>query len=74
MAKLFVVPNEPVTEAEPNQEADAIGESLELSGDVKVDTETALRALAFLIEFIDEAGPDELRRCADEIRSSRVQQ
>ena len=70
--KPFIVPKEPVEQSV--QQEEETPEPLEISGDVRADTEGALRALAFLIEFLDEVGPDELRRCADEIHASRVQQ
>ena len=71
--KPFIVPKEPI-EQSAEQEEMAESEPLELSGDVNADTETALRVLAFLIEFLDATGPDELRRSADEIRAFRVRQ
>jgi hypothetical protein len=69
MAKLFVVGKGPVEQSEQQEDTGPIG----MSGDTNADTETALRALAFLIEFLDQVGPDELRRCADEIQALRVQ-
>ena len=72
MAKLFVVSKEQVVQSE--QPEGATPEPLELSGNVSADTETALRALAFLLEFLECMGPDELRRTADEIRAFRVRQ
>jgi hypothetical protein len=71
MTKLFVAGKEPVEQSKQREET---REPLGLSGDVKTDTETALRALAFLIEFLNEMGPDELRAAAAEIHAFRIQQ
>ncbi|HEY6443367.1 MAG TPA: hypothetical protein VIY66_08520 [Candidatus Acidoferrales bacterium] len=72
MAKLFIVGQQPIEPEETPPETDE-PETYEVCGDANADTETALRALAFLMEFLDEVGPDELRRCADEIRALRPQ-
>jgi hypothetical protein len=71
MAKLFIVPKGPIEQSEQQSE---MAEPMGLSGDVKADTEKALRALAFLLEFLDYMGPDQLRSCADEVRAFRMQQ
>lgn len=68
MANLFVVQKHEERAAEP----EFTPEPLELSGDTKADLETALRALAFLMEFIEVVGPEQLRRSADEIHAFRV--
>jgi hypothetical protein len=71
MAKLFIVPKGPIEQSEQQAETP---ETMGLSGDVKADTEKALRSLAFLLEFLDCMGPAALRSCADEVRAFRVQQ
>jgi hypothetical protein len=72
MAKPFVVPKQPIQQ---HPEPEGIeSEVFELSGDVKKDLETALRAVAFLLDFVDSVGGAEgLRTCADEIGRSEVQ-
>ena len=60
MAKLFIVGQGPIEPEETQPETD------------ESDIETAFRALAFLMEFLDQVGPDELRRCAEEIQAHRV--
>lgn len=73
MAKLFVVPKQPVEqppELEPTET-----EMFELSGEVKLDLELALRCVGFLLDFVDSVGgADGLRTCADEIHSFRAVQ
>jgi hypothetical protein len=70
MPKLFVVPKQPI--APGDSEPDEIEEeSFVLSGDVKTDLETALLAVAFLLDFVDCVGSDGLRCCANEIREFR---
>ena len=70
MPKLFVVPKQPINpgDTEPDELEE---ESFELSGDIKADLETALLAVAFLLDFVDSVGPDGLRCCANEIREFR---
>jgi hypothetical protein len=64
MAKLTIVGKQP---AEGLQEPASEPGFLEVSGDTRRDLETALRAFAFLIDFVKEVGSDELRNCADEV-------
>jgi hypothetical protein len=67
-AGLFLVTPENAAQCkEPNEDQEISGETLN-------DTETAIRALAFLIDFVNSVGTDELRRCADQIRSFREPQ
>ena len=72
MAQLFVVPKQPVeqvAEVEESEETDAF----ELSGDIKADIATALRAYAFLLDFIDSiGGSDGLRATAEQIRKCEL--
>lgn len=67
MAELFIVPRQPVEQtAEPGEIEE---EDFRVSGEVKQDLETALRAIAFLFDFVDSVGgADGLRACADDIR------
>lgn len=66
MAKPFVVPKRPIQQHPEPEEIES--EVFELSGDVKTDLETALRAVAFLLDFVDSVGgAGGLRACADEI-------
>jgi hypothetical protein len=46
-------------------------EPLTVTGNVSADLETALRATAFLIEFIERLDPEDLQRCADAVREFR---
>ena len=64
MAHLFIVGKEPLDQVSEIEEE----EVFELSREVKVDLETALRAVAFLVDFIDSVGGSGgLRECADEL-------
>jgi hypothetical protein len=72
MSRLFVVPKQQVEQSRETEETGP--ELFGVSGDTGADLETALRTLAFLMEFIEVVGPDELRRCADEIHAFRVRQ
>lgn len=68
-AGLFVVSKQGPPVAQPEQsEADP----LRVTGDTKADLVTALRALAFLMSFLEAIGPEELRRTADDIEASEV--
>lgn len=67
MAELFVVSKRPIEPSTEPEETES--DVFELSGDVKADLETALRALAFLLDFVDSVGGAEgLRCCANDIR------
>lgn len=71
MAQLFVVPKQPVQvdEIEDSEESDVF----ELSGDMQADLATALRAYAFLLDFIDSVGgSDGLRATAEQIHNIQV--
>jgi hypothetical protein len=66
MAELFVVskqekPDEPVEESE----------DFELTGDTALDLETALRAIAFLYDWVISIGPEGIAECADSVRAFR---
>ncbi len=72
MTNLFVVPKQSIQELEEVEQTET--ELFELSGVVKADLENALRALAFLLDFVDlVGGADGLRGCADAVREFRVQ-
>lgn len=69
-AELFVVPKQAV---EQSPEPEPTDTDLRVSGNVNTDMETALRAIAFLLDFIDSVGGAEgLRACADDIREFQV--
>jgi len=70
MARLFVVPKQ---ESRPPIDTEEIEcDPLEVSGDVATDLETAIRAFAFLVEWVEEAGASGgLRICADAVRKFR---
>ena len=71
MAELFIVPRQPVDQATEPEEIEE--EDFRVSGEVKQDLETALRAIAFLLDFIDSVGGAEgLRCCANDIRKFEV--
>jgi hypothetical protein len=63
MAKLEIVGKHPIAGLEPKAEPGPF----EVSGDMYRDAETALRSLAFLVDFLRMIEGAELRRCADEI-------
>lgn len=56
MGELFIVPKT-ARPQQPSPEADA--ESFQVTGDTLADLETALRALAFLLEWMLRSGPEE---------------
>ena len=71
MEKLFVVPRGPLEQ--PPEAKSVEADVFEISGEVKTDLETALHAIAFLLDFIDSVGgADGLRCCADDIRKLEV--
>lgn len=71
MAELFIVPRQPVEQSSEPEEIEE--EDFRVSGEVKTDLETALRAIAFLLDFIDSVGGAEgLRCCANDIRKFEV--
>lgn len=71
-SSLFVVPKQVQQSESSPQEVET--DSIEMSGDAQADTETALRAIAFLIEFVQLADPGELRRCVEICRQYRERQ
>jgi hypothetical protein len=69
MAKLFIV--QP-GEQRPADGSDESSEEIpELTGDTARDLETALRAMAFLVDFMLQLEPGEIRRCANAVRDFR---
>jgi hypothetical protein len=64
MAKLTIVGKEPLEQSAPRV---AEPGPFELSGDTGRDLETALRSFAFLIDFVQHVGSEELRDCADKV-------
>jgi hypothetical protein len=71
MAKLTIVGKEPLEQSAPREIEPG---PFDVSGDTGRDLETALRAFAFLVDFVKEVGSDELRKCADvvcDLRSER---
>jgi len=70
MAKLFVVPKQIIQPPSELEEVEC--DPLKVSGDVAADLETAIRAFAFLVEWVEEAGAaGGLRICADAVRNFR---
>ena len=65
---LHVVSTPPAGKLKPKEPKP---EPLTATGNVAVDLETALRAIAFLVEFIDGLGVEGLRHCADTVREFR---
>lgn len=70
-SSLFVVPRQ-VQQSDPAPEAES--EPLEVTGNAQTDIETALRAIAFLVEFVQIADPAELRHCVDVLTERRGRQ
>ena len=71
MPNLFVVPEQPLEQPPEIEPIDT--DVFRVSGDTKTDLETAMRAIAFLLDFIDSVGGAEgLRACADDIREFQV--
>ena len=64
-ALLYVFPSRKPVPIEEIPKAEEIeSERYELTGDTQQDAETALRAIAFLIDFMNVVGADEFRRVA----------
>jgi hypothetical protein len=72
MAELFVVPKQQFEQPAESEEIDP--EVFEVTGDTKADLETAMRALAFLIDWVNEVGAEGIRKGANEIRAFRGEQ
>ncbi len=70
MSKLFVVQKQPI--GPPIEPEETEPEAFEVSGDIATDMETALRALSFLLGWVEEiGGPVGLLICADKVRAFR---
>jgi len=73
MTKLFVVPKQEIQS--PIEPEEVESDLLEVSGDTAADLETAIRALAFLVDWIENVGGAEgLRICADGVRRFREEE
>lgn len=70
--KPFIVGKQEIRETQPEEFEYG---TLEFSGDAKRDLETAILAIAFLLDFVDSVGGSlGLRACADEMRDFRKEQ
>jgi hypothetical protein len=69
MSNLFVVPRQEVAQTPEPEEIE--NEPLVLSGDMAADLDNALRAIAFLVDFVNNVGADGLLDCADKVHAFR---
>jgi hypothetical protein len=65
---LHVVSTPPAAKLEPKEPKPG---PLTVTGNVCADLETALRAIAFLVEFMEGVGADGFRECADTLQEFR---
>lgn len=68
MPELFLVNKASAEELEDFEPEQVQPDAYTLTGDQRADLEKAFRAMAFIVDWLIQAGPEELRRCADILR------